>query len=379
MASRRVVGCMTGTSMDAIDVALVTVDGHGLRMRASVQRCATHPLGPLAGPLRRLAFLEPASARHIAALARDLALCHVAALGKLVRDEPIDLIAVHGQTIFHAPPVSWQLLAPAPIAEAFRVPVVFDLRAADLAAGGQGAPITPLADFVLFRDDAETRAIVNLGGFANYTILPGRPMPACGAYDEVIRGVHGGDVCACNQLLDAIARDLLGEPFDERGRRAAAGAVRPVLRDTLVELLRGQAGSGRSLGTGDELGEWIEHHRGGYCVEDIARSACCALAIVITDTISEAVAKHYLDPVKRVLLSGGGVENAALYAAFKEHGRAQVQRIDQLGVPSSHREAAAMAVLGALCQDGVPVTLPQITNVRSPAPIAGAWIHPARV
>ena len=188
MASRRIVGCMTGTSMDAIDVALVAVDGHGLGMRASVQRCATHPLGSLAGPLRRLSFLEPASAGQIATLARDLALCHVTARGKLVRDEPIDLIAVHGQTIFHAPPVSWQLLAPAPIAEAFRVPVVFDLRAADLAAGGQGAPITPLADFVLFRDDAETRAIVNLGGFANYTILQGRLRRVRRAHKRRARG-----------------------------------------------------------------------------------------------------------------------------------------------------------------------------------------------
>ena len=128
--------------------------------------------------------------------------------GKPARDEVLhaalearaDLVVAHGQTVFHAPPASWQLLNAAPIARAVRAPVVFDLRQADLAAGGQGAPITPLADWIMLRAHgpaAAGRAIVNLGGFCNVTILPSGAGP---------EGVRGMDVCPCNHLLDGVAR-----------------------------------------------------------------------------------------------------------------------------------------------------------------------------
>jgi anhydro-N-acetylmuramic acid kinase len=377
MPSRNVVGCMTGTSMDAIDAALVTVHGAGLQMRVAVRRCATQPLGSLVAPLHQLASLEPMSAGRIAKLARDLAFRHVTAVRKLTSQERVDLIAVHGQTVFHAPPVSWQLLVPAPIADAFQVPVVFDLRAADLAAGGQGAPITPLADYVLFRHDVETRAIVNLGGYANYTLLPGRSVLPHDAQEDWVRAIRGGDICVCNQLLDAVARDLFGQPFDEGGQLAATGEVRSDLRDSLVGLLRGQGQMGRSLGTGDELGGWIDEHRGRHPGEDLARSACEVLAIAVSDTIAEVAQRYGFSPVNRVLLAGGGLKNRVLTAAFQRHSQAEVGPTDDFGVPASHREAAAMAVLGALCQDGVPITLPHVTGVREPAPLAGAWICPS--
>ena len=375
MATRRVVGCMSGTSIDAIDAALVAIDGRGMEIRAVVERCVTHPLGSLVEPLRDLASLEPISADRIAKLARDLALGHVTAIRNVSRTNRIDLISIHGQTVFHAPPVSWQLLAPAPIAEAFAVPVVCDLRAADLAAGGEGAPITPLADYILFRSSDEARAIVNLGGFANYTLLPRSRATAEQAAEDV-EAIRGGDICACNQILDRIARDDLGKPFDADGQHAATGRVVPEIRDSLVTVLRSQAADKRSLGTGDELAGWIERHRPDCRGEDLARSACEALSIVITGSIDEAAGKHGLKPIDRLLLAGGGVKHRVLLASLTENSRAKVALTDAYGVPATHREAAAMAVLGALCQDRVAITLPQVTNVRRPAPIAGAWIYP---
>jgi 1,6-anhydro-N-acetylmuramate kinase len=357
--------------MDAIDVVLATVTGEGQGSIAAIRRCVTHPLGGLAPSLRRLSALEPEPADRIAKAARDLALCHVSAIADVVGDERIDLIVVPGQTIFHAPPLSWQLLSPAPIAEAFGVPVLFDLRAADLAAGGQGAPITPLADFVLFRDEVETRAVLNLGGYANYTLLP-RGCPR----ETVVREIRGGDICACNHVLDAIARTLLREPFDAGGRHAAGGEVCPPLRESLAILLRNQARSGRSLGTGDELGPWIDHHRGEHGSADLARSACEALAMVIMRTLEDVASPSGIGPVDRVLLAGGGVNNRVLCDALERHARACVELTDAYGVPAAYREAAAMAVLGALCQDEVPITLPAVTGVRDPAPLAGAWLFP---
>lgn len=344
---------MTGTSIDALDAALVQLDGRGLELRARVLRCATRPLGELAEPLRRFARQAPLTAGQIADLAHRLALRHVATLRTLLGPERADLIVVHGQTVFHAPPLSWQLVNPAPIAAALETPVLYDLRAADLAAGGQGAPITPLADWVCFRDRRETRAVVNLGGFANYTLLP-----AGAAHAEL----RGGDICVCNQLLDSLARELLGRPLDRDGQAARAGSIHSAARGALHELLARQFAAGRSLGTGDELLAWLEEFRARVAPGDLLRSACDALGAVIAKAVAAA---------DRVLLAGGGARNAALVAALAEHAGKPVQPTDFAGVPQEYREAAEMAVLGALCQDGVPITLPAVTHPAGAAPLAG--------
>src|SRR5262245_9739095 len=145
MPTRLAIGCMTGTSIDALDAALVRIEGRGLDMHADLVRGISRPLADLAPPLRALANQEPATAAHIARLAHRLAMLHVEVIRVLLVGDRPELIAIHGQTVFHAPPISWQLFNPAPIANAFDTPVVFDLRAADLAGGGQGAPITPLS------------------------------------------------------------------------------------------------------------------------------------------------------------------------------------------------------------------------------------------
>jgi anhydro-N-acetylmuramic acid kinase len=369
---------MTGTSIDAIDVALAEIDGTGLKLRAAVVRCLTRPLGPLVEPLRALAAQQPASAGRIAELARALAARHVEALRDLLRGEPVDLIAVHGQTIVHAPPTSWQLIDPAVIAHAFDAPVVFDLRAADLAAGGQGAPITPLADYVLLRSPAETRAVVNLGGFANCTLLPAADAaPTAIAAGHAVSGIRGGDLCACNHLLDGVARAVLGQPYDDGGRCAARGRVLEPLREELRMLLTQQAAQRRSLGSGDELAGWIEQNRGRVSAEDLARTACDALAETIVQAVAALARPPWSGGIDRWLVAGGGVQNAALLNALRAHANAAVEPTDGYGVPARYREAVAMAVLGALCQDGVPITLLQVTGVPAPAPLAGAWIRPA--
>ena len=362
--------------MDAIDAALIAVEGCGLAMRVSIVRHVSHPLGAIAADLREIAEQGAMPAGRFAALARDLALMHVSAIRDLVGRDSIDLIAVHGQTVFHAPPLSWQLIAPAPIAQSFGVPVVFDLRAADLAAGGEGAPITPLADFVMFADANETRAVVNLGGFANFTLLPGgRDSAEADPVEARIELIRGGDICACNQLLDAVARRCFNEPFDDGGRQAGSGAVLPSLCGDLAGRLREQSQHGRSLGTGDELGDWIDKHADGCSGRDLARTACEAIAATIGAVVAEAARDVGLEAVGAILVAGGGAMNVALLAALREHCTGPVRLTDDFDVPVGQREAAAMGVLGALCQDRVAITLPHVTGVPRPAPIAGTWIH----
>lgn len=381
---RLVVGCMTGTSVDGLDAALVRVDGHGLSMRAKFVAGVSASLGELAGPLRALGEQTPMPAAQIAALARDFSLAHTRAVRALLESEParaamwergpnehaghagracVDLIAVHGQTVAHAPPVSWQMFNPWPLVEATGARVVFDLRGADLARGGQGAPITPLADLVLLAGP-ETRAVINLGGFCNVTLLPAvGPGADMGVASERVQGL---DVCVCNLLLDAIARERLGVPYDAGGEAALSGRVHEPATGDLLNLLEHQRASGRSLGTGDESLAWVARWAGTLTGADLCASACEAIGRTIGRAVHGA---------QRVLLAGGGANNRALVRVIEREAGAPCASTDDAGLPGTFREAAEMAVLGALCADRVPITLAQVTGLPTgtAAPLSGCF------
>lgn len=395
---RHVVGVMTGTSIDGIDAALVRIDGRGLDMRGSVIRHVSALLGSLQNQLRAAANQQPMTAGEFARLAWEFGELHAEVIERLManslsllpkgegqgrseggaRRSPLfvpDLICLHGQTIFHQPPLSWQLVNPAPIAARFDCPIVSDLRQADLAHGGQGAPITPIADWILFRDrqGGKRRAIVNLGGFCNITVVPSLAASGLGnprTAGSGIGAIVGFDVCACNQLLDAIARETLGKAFDEDGVAAAHGHASPQAAGALREILERQRRAGgdrRSLGTGDEALAWLSEHRSKLAPDDLAASAVAAIA----QTIIASVQEHHAN---ELILAGGGARNRALRHALKKGSDPfSVRLSDDLGIPIDAREAACFAILGALCHDGVPITLPQVTGCRAPAPISGIW------
>jgi 1,6-anhydro-N-acetylmuramate kinase len=361
--TRFVLGAMTGTSLDGIDVAAAEIRGTGLQMRARLIRHDHADLGPLADDLRRAAAQEPMTAEKFAGLALALGERYAEAVGVAAGDgQGPGLVALHGQTIVHRPPVSWQLINPAPVALRFNCPVVFDLRQADLAAGGQGAPITPAADWVLFGDQETTRAVVNLGGFCNVTVLGEDG-------DEPMAGVRGFDVCACNQVLDAAARSGLDAPYDDGGRAALLGEAQDYAVADLLEILVRQRTSEQSLGTGDEAGSWITTSGGRLLPEDFVASAVDAIA----RCIGEAVSAHEVD---EIVVAGGGARNEALVKALRRHAGLPLRTSDELGVPVQAREALAMAVLGALCGDRVPITLPRVTGRAEAAPLAGTWCLP---
>lgn len=386
---------MTGTSIDGIDAALARIDGAGLDMRVELLRHVSRPMGTLSAPLRSVAAQTSFSAGELAWYAHEFGKLHADVIGELVVGtrrrggeslaSSADLICVHGQTVFHDPPLSWQLINPSPIARRFGCPVVYDLRQADLAAGGQGAPITPIADWVLFRDAQASRAIVNLGGFCNATVLPkqsngqnqiqragasrrGGSSTSCRLMSE-LKNVRGFDVCACNQVLDAVAREALGVHYDDEDRVASSGNVVPEAAEELRQVLMEQAGHGRSLGTGDETIAWVTRYLREMSAEDLAASAVWAVA----GCIGEALEQQTVD---EIYVAGGGARHRLLVQLLDQRCAAPVRDLDELGVPVEAREALCMAVLCALCADDVPITLPQVTGCASPAPVAGVWCLP---
>lgn len=392
---RIVAGCMTGTSIDGIDVAVAEIIGSGLAMRvrllASVSMDLDGRHGPLATELRQIAEQVPLAVGQVADVSRRFALLHADAVRAAAAKAQVrlDLVVPHGQTVFHRPPVSWQLFSPAVLARELGVPVVSDLRAADLAAGGQGAPITPLADWVMFRNVREgagdgksggasegATAVINLGGFANFTVLPpGGPERIC-----------AGDICACNHVLDQLARGRLGAAFDRDGVAAMAGRAEAVLGAELEAICGAQARGGRSLGTGDEVQRWIDRALASELSgPDVCATACGAIGAVIGRAVAAAVGGAAGGAgsgagLGAVLLFGGGARNAAVAGAIgRVVGEAggRVRAGESTGVGAGEREALAMAVLGALCQDRVAITLPQVTGLPPgvAAPVAGAWTY----
>ncbi len=371
---RLVLGAMTGTSLDGLDLALAEVRGRGLGMQARFLRGRSVSLGALSNRLRAAADQAPLPARAFAELALDLGRLHASEMAALAGGDAIDLAVVHGQTIVHAPPVSWQLMNPFPVAASLRCPVLSDLRQADLAAGGQGAPITPLADWVLFRAP-HRRAILNLGGFANATALPPMAGPSTrgdGARGDAARGdgargdatdaslidsIRGADLCACNHLLDRAARRALGAPFDADGATALSGRADRERLEVLAAALDRQRTGGRSLGTGDELAAAVDD----ACA---ALEPAHALATVVgAVAASTARGLRALDAgAEELIVAGGGARNRALLAALERSFGRPVRTSDALGVPIEFREAMEMAVLGALAVDGVPISLRAVTG-----------------
>ena len=364
---------MTGTSLDALDGAAVRLEGSalGLRAREVAAPVSLDSPGDLRRTLGALSSGEAAPISLATRAARELGELHaLAARALIARAGKPDLACAHGQTVFHAPPDSCQLFNPWPLAREARCRVVFDLRGADLAQGGQGAPITPVADWALFPAHRASRAVVNLGGFCNITLLP------AGTGGFTPDSVRGMDVCACNHLLNAAARLALGQPFDRDGAAAASASPHEPIAAALRGALERQRAAGRSLGSGDEAVATLE------ALARAHRPAPASLLASAVHAVAGCVAGaiRSMSPAPgRVLLAGGSVRNAALVGELRRLlAPIRVDPTDALGVPAGYREAAAFAALGAMCRRRADHAAFRYRREGRRADL-WAWIDPSRV
>ncbi|MFD6261541.1 anhydro-N-acetylmuramic acid kinase [Micromonospora chalcea] len=363
----RIVGLMSGTSYDGVDVvaAEFTADGDTLRLRPLGHRELAYP-----DDLRaEIGALLPPEATTIEAVCRlDNRLGEVfaeaAAAGVELAGGAADAVVSPGQTVFHWVEAgrvrgTLQLGAPARVAARVGVPVLHDLRSADVAAGGQGAPLVPAFDALLLDPAAGPRAALNLGGIANLTVVaPGAP-------------VLGYDVGPANALLDAAARRFLDRPCDVDGARAAAGRVHEALLARLLAEPYYAAPPPKS--TGKEL------FHGGYLDAALAGLGGPVAADDVLATLTELTARIVADACDRhrvteVVAAGGGVRNPTLRArlAALGEGRRRLRTTDELGVPAQAKEAYAFALLGWLSWHGLPGAVPSVTGA-SRAAVLGSW------
>ena len=356
---------MTGTSLDGLDAVLAKVHGRKLDLSPHFVGMIHRPLGTTRDTLYPLANGEARPPIHYMRAARALGELHADAVAELCdrhlpRDAKLDLAVAHGQTICHAPPgQSWQLLDPWPIVRRLQVPVVYDLRQADLVAGGQGAPITPLADSLVYK--GRTDLVVNLGGICNITDLTNR--------------ITGFDICPCNLLIDRVVQRLYPPMrFDHQGNLAATGRADPKVFQPLFDELSVHRGSTQSLGREDCGDDRIEVLIKAVCDELAPNDIVASAVESVAQTIASFIGRR---AVRRAILAGGGTKNAVLVRSIRGHcpARTQVLISDDLGIPAEAREALCFAVLGALAQDQIPISLAGATGATNPGR-AGAWVYP---
>src|SRR3954454_15267978 len=315
---------MSGTSCDGVDAAVADLRLGG---ETVTMACVGALSAPYDDELRAAleAALPPAQTTLEAVCRLDTRIGQAFAelAARAVERHGGELIVSHGETVFHAArDGTLQLGQPAWIAERTGLPVVAYLRARDVAAGGQGAPLVSLLDSLLLEGRGGRPAALNLGGIANLTVPP-----------------LAFDVGPANALLDAAARHFTGRPYDRDGRLAAAGTVDEALLAHLLDDPYYARPAPKTTGR--------EHFNAGYVgYTRGAEDTLATLTALTARTVADAARRH---DVTEVIASGGGVRNPALMAAI-EHELAPIglTTSDELGLPAPAKEAYAFALLGFL-------------------------------
>jgi anhydro-N-acetylmuramic acid kinase len=381
-----VAGVMSGTSADGVDVSVCRISPARVKGGTPVVKLLGH-VGVAYPKAVRAAVLGAMDAKAISVA--ELARLNWR-LGEVYADAveraqsslevKIGLVGCHGQTVYHQGEAekylgkrvraTWQMGEAAVIAERLRVPVVSDFRPADVAAGGQGAPLVPILDYCMFRSAKVSRVLQNLGGIGNLTAIP------AGAR---VDGVMAFDTGPGNMVIDDCMRRLYERDFDKGGLVARAGNV---MQDVVAEILKEGYFSAlppKSCGR-EQFGEVFVSRFIAMCRkaggredrdEDVVATATALTAASVVDAYRRFVAGHVgkaapSSPVEFVI-AGGGAKNDVLMGMLRkglEPLKIKVRMMEELGVPAQAKEAVAFALMAWLSWNGLPGNVPAATGAR---------------
>jgi anhydro-N-acetylmuramic acid kinase len=369
----RVAGLMSGTSVDGVDVAIIDID------KDKVSVLAFDTFAYSAGLRRNILQICGAQSGSVADVCHFnfvigevfaesvIKLCKKSGIGL----RTIDLIGSHGQTIYHNPKgtrfgkkitcSTLQIGEPSVIAQRTGITTVADFRPRDMAAGGQGAPLVPFADYFLFQDKKRSRAIQNIGGIANVTYLPA----GCGAGDIIAFDTGPG-----NMIIDAIVSIISRgrQRFDRGGRIAARGTVDKTILDCLLKHPFFKQRPPKSTGR-EEFGS-------RYCdtlYRKMIRKLVPAENIIATvtafaaETIVMAYRKFLPRMPDEVILCGGGAHNKTLVKMLqRELGKSKILFSDDYGINGDAKEAISFAILAYATVKGAANNVPSATGAKQP-------------
>ncbi|MBL9044932.1 MAG: anhydro-N-acetylmuramic acid kinase [Myxococcales bacterium] len=375
---KQVVGLMSGTSGDGLDCALVDLSGHGLSVEIHGVRSLTFPYDPLEKAFIQSLFQPGLDARALCQasfrLGERFAQGVLDFCAELAIDpRELDLIGSHGQTVWHQPPSACregevpstlQIGEPAVIAARTGAVTVGDFRVADVALGGEGAPLVPYCDYLLFRRPGRRRALQNIGGIANVSVL-------AESADEVVAFDNGPGNMLIDALAPVVSRGLLD--IDRDGELSARGQVLPEVLSALLddEYLRRKPpkSTGRErygLRFAEALLRRYAHHE----PVDLLATVVAFTAHAISDSLRE----FQLD---ELIVSGGGAYNRTLIARLERLiAPVVLSRVDSQGIDVDNKEAVAFAVLAVQALHGEPANLPKVTGARRRAVLGKICLPP---
>jgi anhydro-N-acetylmuramic acid kinase len=416
--TRLALGLMSGTSVDGIDVALVRIAASitDNAAHASLENFVTVPFpSAVRAEVLRIAEGERVSPGEISQLnfrlGRAFGEAALRACRKFrVNPRRLSVIGSHGQTVFHqGRPTRFlgenvsstlQIGEPAVIAAITGVTTVGDFRPADMAVGGQGAPLVPFGDYLLYRDPRHGRAVLNIGGIANVTIIPKAASP---------HSVIAFDTGPGNMVIDALVHHFTNgrRSFDAEAQMAARGHLLPALANSLLAENYFRQAPPKSAGR-EQYGKpyvekilaWGRRHRARP--EDLVRTATVVTALSIADALhrwvlppqrkgpaSEASAPRRVNqgtfsrstksPLAQLIVSGGGARNPLILAQLSAAlGGIEVVTTEALGLPGDAKEAFIFALLADETLHGRPSNLPSATGARRPALLGKICYPPPR-
>ena len=350
----RAIGLMSGTSADAVDAALIEADGHTIEAFGPTLSIPYPP--DLRAAILAVAA-DPDRAEHdpLHALEAEITAAHAEAARALIAQTgPVDIIGFHGQTILHRPErrLTRQLGDGPTLAHALQTPVINRFRHADIAAGGQGAPLVPIFHQALLAHHPGPIAILNLGGVANITYVdaPGVASPTLIAFDT-------GPASA---LLDDWVTRHTGAPFDHDGALAAAGRV----DETALAALLAHPYFDRPPPKSLDRNAFSTAH-----VDTLSLPDGAATLAAFTAQAVGLARQHLPAPPRHWFVAGGGRHNRTLMRLLAESLRVPVDPVERLGWDGDALEAQAFAFLAIRSRAGLPLTFPATTG--APAPLQG--------
>jgi len=368
-----VIGLMSGTSVDGIDAALVEIQGSGESVQvntlgyetyaypASCRKRIFELFSPETGSVDKVCEMNFVLGELFAEAAQSIARRCSVPLSE------VDLIGSHGQTVYHKPKLSGaqyssrstlQIAEPCVIAERTGVTVVADFRCRDIAAGGQGAPLVPYVDYLLFRDKYMSRAVQNIGGIANVTYIPDSPHPL---------SVIAFDTGPGNMMIDA-AMEILSAgrlTYDKDGTWASRGTSSHAMMSELMMHPFIHADPPKTTGREEFGRQFVEP----LVTRWRPRLSDYDIIATLTALTAESIAfsyRRFLGLIDEVILGGGGAQNPVLCAEIaKRIPDTKIMRHEDFGIPSEAKEAIAFAVLASEAMYGNSTNLPGATGAAS--------------
>lgn len=384
-----IIGMMSGTSVDSIDCALCEIAQRRRRIVVRMVAFDEFPIEPqLRSRIFRLFENGPGSLELACSLNFEIGRAFAAAANRFIEKhgiarESVDAIASHGQTAYHIPPhmatpesglcaSTIQIGEPAVIARETGVRVVADFRVADMAAGGNGAPLVPFADFHLFSKLGETIVVQNIGGIANCTVLPS---------SDRLQDVVAFDTGPGNMIIDGFTQLYFSHPFDRDGAIGRTGTIRLPLLEEWMSNPYIQSDPPKTTGRelfGLQFVRAAAQADNDLSPEDLVATATAFTARSIVESLARLTSKPQ---ISQILLAGGGARNSFLVELIRRDAAellpaCRVELLESTGFDGKSRECVAFAMLGFARLMGMPGNVPSATGASAQA-LLGNVVEPA--